>query len=176
MGFAPVEAAKYLVKEGHGDRFTIIGVDLVYMHATRPAFKGLALLEANLHTWEPLQEFDLITCVHGLHYIGDKLDLIARAVSWLSIDGVFKANLDLSNLRLETGKPASKKVLKLFQQAKISYNRNRHILSCYGRRELFVPFIYQGADDKAGPNYTGQSAVNSYYDLGGYPRHRLDSG
>ena len=146
-GYAPIAAAKHLTKVGHGGRFTIIGIDLVDMLATRPALKGLAILAANLHSWEPLQEFDLITCVHGLHYIGDKLDLIARAVSWLNPAGVFKANLDLANLRLDTGKPA-----QIFRQNKLTYNRSRHILSCYGRREMVIPFIYRGADDRAGPN------------------------
>lgn len=31
-------------------------------------------------------------------------------------------------------------------------------------KELRVPFKFQGADDAAGPNYTKQPAVNSYYE------------
>ena len=40
--------------------------------------------QASLATWRPERAYDLITCVHGLHYIGDKLGLVARAASWLA--------------------------------------------------------------------------------------------
>lgn len=162
-GYAPTRAAELLTREGHEGRFTMLGIDLVKMPAARPSFKGLAILEANLHSWEPLQGFDLITCVHGLHYIGDKLNLIARAVSWLNPDGVFKANLDLTNLKL--GTEDSSEFKAVFRQSGLSYNNRRHILSCYGRKEMAIPFVYEGADDKAGPNYTLQPAVNSHYIL-----------
>ncbi len=39
--------------------------------------------------------FDLITCVHGLHYAGDKLAVLTRAVDWLTPGGLFAADLDL---------------------------------------------------------------------------------
>jgi hypothetical protein len=53
--------------------------------------------------------FDLITCVHGLHYVCDKLGLIARAASWLVEDGRFVANLALDNLRFSGGSSSSPK-------------------------------------------------------------------
>ena len=28
-----------------------------------------------------------------------------------------------------------------------------------------LPYRYLGADDRAGPNYTGQPAVDSYYEM-----------
>ena len=36
----------------------------------------------------------------------------------------------------------------------------------YSWRQFLMTFHgrYRGADDQAGPNYTGQPAVNSYYD------------
>ena len=49
----------------------------------------LRLVEASLSAWRPDRSFDLITCVHGLHYVGDKLGLVARAASWLAEDGLF---------------------------------------------------------------------------------------
>jgi hypothetical protein len=39
----------------------------------------------------------------------------------------------------------------------------RHRITCTGRRELSLPYVYLGADDRAGPNYTNQPAVDSYY-------------
>ncbi|HTN02588.1 MAG TPA: class I SAM-dependent methyltransferase, partial [Planctomycetaceae bacterium] len=64
---------------------TIVGVDLagLFFPASSPR---LVRHEASLTDWQPDRFFDLITCVHGLHYIGDKLDLLARAAGWLTDD------------------------------------------------------------------------------------------
>ena len=40
-------------------------------------------------TWRPDRRFDLITCVHGLHDVGDRFGLVARAASRLVEDGWF---------------------------------------------------------------------------------------
>ena len=77
---------------------------------------GLQLICTPAACWQPALRFDLITCVHGLHYIGDKLGLLTRAASWPS-------------------------------------------------RSL-LPYTYLGADDGAGPGYTGQPAVWSHYATG----------
>ena len=56
----------------------VVGVDLVGMFdRVAPDLVCLRLVEASLSTWRPERRFDLITCVHGLHYVGDKLGLIA---------------------------------------------------------------------------------------------------
>ena len=104
-----------------------------------------------------------MTCVHGLHYLGDKLGLLRRAVSWLSDEGVFLAHLDLANVQLEGGKRASRRVLAAFRQAGMDYDPRRRIVRADGPRELSLPLAYLGADDAAGPNFTGQPAVNSIY-------------
>lgn len=165
-GKALIEAAKILIEAEI--EFSITGVDLISMFAEIlpsqwPAKSAnFLLLEADLSTWKPTEDekFDLITCVHGLHYIGDKLDLISRAVSWLKPDGVFRANLDLKSLRL-WNKQISARVLR---RKGLEYNSKTHILSCEGSRDaVFSQFTYLGADDEAGPNYTCQPAVNSHY-------------
>ena len=46
-------------------------------------------MEAPLRHFEPVDAFDLVTCVHGLHYVGDKLGLVARAAPRLVEDGWF---------------------------------------------------------------------------------------
>jgi hypothetical protein len=66
-------------------------------------------VEASLTTWRPDRAFDLITCVHWLHYVGDKLGLIARAASWLADAGLFVGHLDLANLKLADGRGAGRK-------------------------------------------------------------------
>ena len=42
---------------------------------------------------------DLISCVHGLHYLGDKLGFIQHACAMLTPGGLLLAHLDPDNLR-----------------------------------------------------------------------------
>jgi len=139
---------------------SIVGVDLVGMFDSH-ACPGLQLIEASLSTWQPEQKFDLITCVHGLHYVGDKLDLIVRALSWLDVGGRFAANLDPDNLKLD-GKSALP-LMDAMRRQGLSWSSRNKVLRSDGIRELNLPVTYVGADDQAGPNYTGQSAVDSHY-------------
>ena len=115
--------------------------------------------------WQPDCSFDLITSVHGLHYVGDKLTLISKAVSWLKPQGVFLANLDSNNLKLSNGKIAGRKIIHDLRQAGIEFVSAQRLLVCRGRKEFKPSLEYLGADDSAGPNYTGQAAVDSYYRL-----------
>lgn len=163
-GRALVEAAETAMSEGITVDVEIVGVDLVRSWSDSAAsFPCLRLVEASLSSWEPGEQFDLITCVHGLHYIGDKLGLIARSVSWLTDHGRFIANLDLSNLQVQNCSRSSRIVMDAFRQAGVKYNRRRKLLECIGRKEVGWPFEYLGADDQVGPNYTGQAAVTSHY-------------
>jgi hypothetical protein len=51
------------------------------------------LICAPVSSWTPPQRFDLITCIHGLHYVGDKLATLTRAAIWLTDDGLLVADL-----------------------------------------------------------------------------------
>ena len=105
-GKALIEAARIVHAEGLASGIVIVGVDLVGMfHRPDADLTCLGLVEASLNSWHPDRPFDLITCVHGLHYVGDKLGLIARVASWLAEDEVFVASLDLHNLKLADGEP-----------------------------------------------------------------------
>jgi SAM-dependent methyltransferase len=93
-GKALIEAAR--IAQVDGLDLEIVGVDLVGMfHRLDPDLTFLRLVEASLTGWRPDRPFDLITCIHGLHYVGDKLGLVARTASWLAEDGLFVASLDL---------------------------------------------------------------------------------
>ena len=134
---------------------TLVGVDLVdYFDPPRP---GVDLVCASVATWTPDRSFDLVTCVHGLHYVGDKLGLLARAASWLTADGLLVADLDLANV------VAPRPAAPVLRRASFRYDARRRRVLCRGRREVTWPFEYAGADDRAGPNYTGQPGVNSHY-------------
>lgn len=164
-GKALIEAAG--VARAGGLDIAIVGVDLVGMfRPVDPAGAGPELIEASLADWAPGRgrTFDLITCVHGLHYIGDKLGLIARAVSWLADDGRFVAHLDLANLKRADGRPAGRPVAAALRHAGLDYDRRRRLVAREGRRVVDWPYRYLGANDRAGPNFTGQPAVDSYYE------------
>ena len=153
-----------------------MGVDLVGMfHRPEPGLSCLRLVEASLRTWRPDRSFDLITCVHGLHYVGDKLGLIARAASWLAEDGLFVASLDLHNLKFADGREAGRKVTSDLRRSGLEYDRRRRLVVCRGRKAVDLPYRYLGADDRAGPNYTGQPAVDSYYEMVTGPTRKRSS-
>jgi SAM-dependent methyltransferase len=161
-GKALIEAATIIRAEGLG--VEIVGVDLVGMfRSPDPGPTCLRLVETSLATWSPDRRYDLITCVHGLHYVGDKLGLVARAASWLADDGLFVGNLDLANLRLANAPEAGRRVSSDLRRAGLAYDRRKRLITCLGKRAVDLPYRYLGADDRAGPNYTGQAAVDSYY-------------
>ncbi|MBC9934706.1 methyltransferase domain-containing protein [Chitinophaga qingshengii] len=139
------------------------GIDLVDQYQAIPADITCVQFETrSLDGWTGEERYDLITCIHGLHYVGDKLSLLAAALRSVSSQGLWVANLDLKSIRIE-GDPRHHYLKKIFSENDISYNSRRKLISCKGTRDITFAVIYQGADDKAGPNYTGQEAVDSYY-------------
>ena len=125
-GKALIEVARIVHDEGRG--VAIVGVDLVGMFLRPdPDLTCLRLVEASLSTWLPDRRFDLITCVHGLHYVGDKLGQIARAASWLAEDGLFVASLDLHNMKIADGEPAGRRMADDLRRAGLEYDRRRRL-------------------------------------------------
>jgi SAM-dependent methyltransferase len=163
-GRALVEALDVLRRQGLADRVHIVGVDLVDDFWGPPP-PSLSLVTASVVSWSPEQRFDLVTCVHGLHYVGDKLGVISRAASWLRADGFFVANFDVSSVRLADGMSAGRRLSNALRAAGLAYDARRRLVTCHGHRTIRLSFRYSGANDRAGPNYTGQSAVNSHYCL-----------
>lgn len=161
-GRALIEAATVLF--GEKRRLRIVGVDLIPMFQPfSSALKNLKLLQSSIEDFEPNQRFDLITCVHGLHYIGDKLTAIQKAVGWLKNDGVFLANLDLNNLKFIEEQKSNRSIIAFLRKHGFEFDSRKHLLARTGGKQFELSFEYVGADDAAGTNYTGQAAVNSYY-------------
>lgn len=157
--FAALERAEHL-----RGNLRITGIDLAGMFTEVPSsVEFLQLLETAVEDFEPSEKFDLITCVHGLHYIGDKLSIIQKAAGWLKKDGLFLANLELQNLKLSGGRESNRTFARLLRKQKFVVDTRRHLIRLEGSRKFEVPFEYLGADDKAGPNTTGQPVVDSYY-------------
>ncbi|MCE9552334.1 MAG: class I SAM-dependent methyltransferase [Planctomycetes bacterium] len=163
-GTALVEAALELQRRFPQANVAIHGVDLINMFCDLPTQVSEVRFQAcPLHAFQPQRTYDLITCVHGLHYLGDKLTEIARLVSWLKPSGRFVGNFDAACIRSETGCSLASSVGKLFRQAGLSYNGRTKLLSCTGSAVVKIPWSYLGADPAAGANYTGQPAADSYY-------------
>jgi SAM-dependent methyltransferase len=144
------------------DGLSVTGVDLVGYFARHSPRPNLTLVASSLTGWQPEHPFDLITCVHGLHYVGDKLGVLARALSWLSATGYFAAHLDLANIKVN-GSSRPSAIRHLLRTNGIDYDSRRRLVTCRGPARLDSPYEYLGADDTAGPNYTGQPAVDSHY-------------
>lgn len=153
-------------------RIEIVGVDLVDTFDPLPVLSlsaKISLIEASLHDWEPNQRFDLITCVHGLHYIGDKLDVLQRVKNWLHPGGRFCASFDLANLRTIGSEPPID-FEQYLNDAGFQFHSSTHLLSFVAGNPNWQTshnsngkLQFSGADDQAGPNYTRQEVVNSYY-------------
>jgi SAM-dependent methyltransferase len=163
-GRALIQAAVRLDQDGLAGRAALVGIDLAgAFDRALPQPGGLELVCAPVASWAPGRAFDLITCVHGMHYVGDKLALLARAASWLTPTGQLVVDLDLASIRLADGRPAGRRLASLLRAAGFRYDSRRRRISCAGRLDVCLPYRYLGADDRAGPNYTGQPAVHSYY-------------
>ncbi|MBE1462671.1 trans-aconitate methyltransferase [Kibdelosporangium phytohabitans] len=121
----------------------------------------MTLIAAPVSAWQPEDRYDLITCVHGLHYIGDKLGTLTRVAQWLAPDGVFVANFDADAVRDSDGSPLN--ITKALRTAGFDYNARTRRIRKHGPRTTPFPWKYLGADKSAGPSYTGQPAVHSYY-------------
>jgi SAM-dependent methyltransferase len=141
----------------------IEGIDLVGMFVANAYPNLLTLREQGLEVWQPTGPYALVTCIHGLHYVGDKLAAIAKAVARLQPEGLFIASLDLANFRHVDGQPAGQAIAAQLRKHGFIYDTRRHLLSCRGPRGVDFELQYLGANTEAGPNYTGQPAVNSFY-------------
>ncbi|WP_351235807.1 methyltransferase domain-containing protein [Streptomyces sp. NPDC002133] len=141
----------------------LTGIDLVGPPGPAPATPGVELVTASVAGWAAPRAYGLITCVHGLHYVGDRLGLLARAASWLTPEGLLVAHLDPDSIRWTDGTSAGRAVLAALRAAGFTYISRHHRLTLRGPRSVRLPFQYLGADPHAGPNYSGQPAVASFY-------------
>lgn len=162
-GRALLEAERRFGTEFPDADVTLRGVDLVGHFAAAPATARLRLITATARNYLPDRPAELVTCVHGLHYIGDKLALIAAMLRWTAPEGRFAAHFDPHTVRHRDGSSAARAVVARLRAAGLTYDGRHHRISSPGALALEFP-AYLGGDDRAGPGYTGQPAVASYYD------------
>lgn len=162
-GKALLQAAAYFNE--HKNTIHFQGIDLVdYFEPSSEKYDHLELICGSIMDFIPKQSYDLITCVHGLHYIGDKLKMIEKYSEALKDDGLFVTHLDLNNIKSSTLSDIKKLLIEQFKKPGFNYNSRTKILTCTGKRAIDFKLSYKGANDQAGPNYTGQEAVDSYYE------------
>ncbi|MBC9912573.1 class I SAM-dependent methyltransferase [Chitinophaga varians] len=164
-GNALLQYAREAAVNHQQENIRLKGIDLVdQFQLIPPDIHCLQFETRSLDNWTSDEQYDLVTCVHGLHYVGDKLHVLAAILKAIKSDGIFLANLDLKSIRIADD-PQHQYLKKVFAGHNISYDGRRRIIRCEGPRDVSFEVKYQGADDQAGPNYTGQEAVDAYYVL-----------
>jgi len=130
-GKALVQAAR-LCEAGGSRSIQITGVDLVGMFL--PKSSGcLKLVRCSVFDDAATERFDLVTCVHGIHYLGDKLRAIGLAAFWLAGDGRFVANLDATNLCLLEPRKGNRKIARFLRDEGFEYFPAKHLLQHFFR-------------------------------------------
>lgn len=161
-GNALIQTANYFNGKGLQHKIKLKGVDLLSLFKPiSPNLVGVALESGSVVNYKISEKFDLITCCHGIHYLGDKLQVIENSINNLNSEGLFIANLDLRNIEIKG--ESSDFIKKQFRNFGIEYNSRTRIMKKFGPAEVTFELDYLGANDTAGPNYSGQDAVNSFY-------------
>jgi hypothetical protein len=161
-GNALLQVAIVLSDHKIQDKASLIGIDLVDDYSEIPVAITCVQFKTGLVSdMIGNEKYDLITCIHGLHYIGDKLECISSVIGSLNKDGIFIGNIDPANIWIDG--VAKTKAVGLFREKGIEYNGRKKLLKAQGNKKIKFDLIYLGADDTAGPNYTGQEAVHSHY-------------
>ena len=119
----------------------------LFMESLTP-FPTVQFVADTLAQWQPTHGYDLITSVHGLHYMGDKLGLIQKCVGHLTQDGIFMGNLDLRNIKKLDGRSLDRPLRKMLSGYGIHYHPRRHLLTCQGPKQINLSLHYAGANDK----------------------------
>ncbi|MCU0437464.1 MAG: class I SAM-dependent methyltransferase [Raineya sp.] len=165
QGKALLQVYQFFNQRNLSQKVKLVGVDLVKDFQTNIDSKsGIEMYITPLLEFTYHETFDLITCVHGLHYIGDKLKAIEKACSLLSDNGLFIANLDLNDIVIKSN--SSNDILaSLLKKNNFEYHSRKKLLIKNGNATINFSISYLGADDNHGKNYTGQESVKSYYSL-----------
>lgn len=138
---------------------TIVGVDLVGHWWPRPAGSRVRLLATPVRRFAPDRRYDLVTVVHGLPYVGDKLGTLLALRSWLTDDGRLAATLDLAHVLVD-GRPARPALLRGLG---FEWNARRHLVTATGPGRPVDPPVWRGSSE-AGPTFSGQPGVACHYD------------
>ncbi len=164
QGKALVEAGKQFAATEWGPQVQISGVDLVEMF-TPEAAPGVTLIAADVTAFTLDQPADLITCVHGLHYLGDKLGFLQKSYDMLAPGGLLIGHLDADNVRrAESGVSIWRQASRHAGKKGVTPTLRNHVLNLL-RSDATLDFgmTFQGATISEKPNYTGITVIDSWY-------------
>lgn len=167
-GRALIEAGEEFAERDWGHQVRIIGVDLVDFFPPNDN-PNVHLIAMDVVGFTPAHPVDLVTGVHGLHYIGDKLGFLERAYLRLTPGGLLLAHLDTANVR-EAGsdKPLWPRLIRRAHAARVSIGLKNYVLSLIrGEETLDFGARYVGATVSEQPNHTGITVVDSWYQMAG---------
>lgn len=164
QGRALVEAGRQFADAGWADQVQIIGVDLVSMF-TPDEVPNVTLRTADVAAFALEQPADLITCVHGLHYLSDKLGFLQNAYTMLAPGGLLLGHLDANNVLSEdTGLPIWRQAARHAAKHGVVPELKNHVLRVKrGEAPLDFGVTFQGGSVSEEPNYTGITVLNSWY-------------
>jgi ubiquinone/menaquinone biosynthesis C-methylase UbiE len=98
-GNALLQVYEYFSNTDQLDKIKLTGIDLIECDKFLP--DQIKIYIGPVLDFNSSEKFDLITCIHGLHYVGDKLEAISKASTLLTTDGLFIANLDFNDFAIE---------------------------------------------------------------------------
>jgi SAM-dependent methyltransferase len=172
-GRALTEATQFWSGLPWAKQVEIIGLDLwddlptVQKYPEGPTLRFIA---ADAETWTPDAPLDLITCVHGLHYLPDKLGFLQRAYTWLSPSGgLLLAHLDTDNIRLQGNETANlwATVSRRVRKQGISLQFSNHLLrlerTAQSPESLTFDVSFVGRTVSPRPNFSGMTVIDSWY-------------
>ncbi len=164
QGRALVEAGRQLAAIDWGGCVQIVGADLVGMFTPERA-PSVSLMAADVAAFRPDRPADLVTCVHGLHYLGDTLGFLESAHEMLAPGGLFLGHLDPKNIRLaDSAVSAWRQAARQAHTNGVAVDLKNHILR-FERASTPLRFgmSYQGASVSETPNYTSITVIDSWY-------------
>ena len=163
-GLALAEAGMQFAASEWSHQVRIVGVDLVGMF-TPEQVPNVTLIAADVAAFRPDRPADLITCVHGLHYLGDKLGFLEAAYAILAPGGLLLAHLDPDNLcALESSVSVWRQAARRAAKSGVPIVIKGHVLRIEkANAPLTFGLTYQGATVSERPNYTGITVIDSWY-------------
>ena len=164
QGRALLEAGRQFAGTGWGSGVRIVGVDLVGMFEAGDA-PNVRLIAGDVAAFKPGVPVDLITCVHGLHYLGDKLGFLESAHAMLAPGGVFLGSLDPQNVRGGEARGSVWRQAAAFaRRSGAAPDLKSHVLRLErGEARLDFGLAYAGAAASEQPHDSGITVVDSWY-------------
>lgn len=165
-GRALREAIALWADQSWASRVQILGVDLWDGFVPVSASGSVRFVAADVTTFDPDTEADLVTCVHGIHYLGDKLAFLERCYACLAPGGVFVGHLDSDSLRFAPDPAVSTwaNLLRRTRSGGAAAEYRKHVLRIEkNAATLRFGMLYAGASIAERPNFSGMIGIDSWY-------------